>query len=96
MHDIEAGLSCQRDGFVGGYVEHAPARRHRPVAQGHEDEPAHSHQGGDVGHRSPTLVPVEMHPHRGHHHDVEGLAARRDHREVGETVVDPFDRPGRV
>jgi hypothetical protein len=86
----------QRGHLGGADVEHATALGDRAVSQGERQRAAGLHQPHDARQGGAPLVGIEMHEHRGHHHQVEVFAIGFESPEIGQRIVDPGDGGGGV
>ena len=82
----------QRARLGGRDLEHAPAGRHRSVAQRQRHQAAGRTSGATRAMARSRWACVEMHPDRRQHDEVVAFAQRMDAVEIGQRIVDPGDR----
>jgi hypothetical protein len=91
IDNTEFTLSSKISRFFSRHIEHTPTVRDRTVTERHHDETSRSDKTAQTRHGPLPLGCVEMHPDGRQENSIERFAPRQYAREVGQSIIQPFD-----
>src|SRR4051812_38966817 len=87
-HQFEPRRTAPIDRFIRCALETRTVCGAGPVAQGHDETPAGSEQGGEPGHGACTVGRGEMLPNAAEDHEVEKLPPQAQGRKVRQAIFE--------